>query len=35
MAEISAVMETGVPRVLAVLDELVHTRAVLTGEDDA
>lgn len=34
MAEIAAVMETGVPRVLAVLDELVHTRVVLTDGDD-
>lgn len=35
MDEIAAVMSTGVPKVLAVLDELVHTRAVLTGEDGA
>lgn len=35
MDEISAVMSTGVPRVLALLDELVHTRAVLTAEDGA
>ncbi|MFW5470415.1 S-methyl-5'-thioinosine phosphorylase [Knoellia sp. CPCC 206435] len=35
MEEIEAVMGTGVPRVLAVLDELVHTRAVLAVEDDA
>jgi 5'-methylthioadenosine phosphorylase len=35
MDEIAAVMASGVPRVLAVLDELIHTRAVLTAEDGA
>jgi 5'-methylthioadenosine phosphorylase len=35
MEEIAAVLEAGAPRVLAVLDELVHTRSVFSGEDDA
>lgn len=33
MDEISAVLEAGAPKVLAVLDELVHTRAVFTVGD--
>ena len=35
MEEITAVLEAGAPRVLAVLDELVHTRAVFSDEDGA
>ncbi|EAP98064.1 methylthioadenosine phosphorylase [Janibacter sp. HTCC2649] len=33
MDEISAVLETGAPKVLAVIDELVHTRSVFAADD--
>ncbi len=33
MDEITAVLETGAPKVLAVIDELVHTRSVFAADD--
>jgi 5'-methylthioadenosine phosphorylase len=33
MEEIDAVLASGAPKVLALLDELVHTRAVFRSDD--